>query len=239
MEISNFIDVNYQIINKNLKEGKKLRIDVGTSISAPVTRHWFKNLNDIFVIGIEPNPECVEKENYWQNEFFSIKNVFKNHPQKNFYYHIIGACDDVVCLQKKNFYVTKGNVGCSSLLEPIYENLNKHGSQFDKMLEVEVFPLCELLKNLEFDFIELIKIDAQGKDLDIVKSLKQYIDKVCYIDLEDDSTYFYKNSPNQEEILSYMNNCGFKLYDTLNCNLRFMNQKIQINDKFSNLSGDM
>ena len=237
MKISNLLNVDYSHINSLLTNfNKKLRLDIGTSISAPVTRHWFNRLNDIVCIGIEPNPDCVYKENHWNNGIYNIINVFENHPQKDFYYHIIGAVDDVDNLTLRKFNVLNGNVGCSSLLEPIWPF---KGCELDKVIDVETFPLKSLLKNIDFKLIELIKIDTQGKDLDIIKSAGDYIKKVCYIDMEDDCTKGYKGAADRNSILEYMKKFDFELYKIESGNLRFKNIGITIPNNFNNITGDM
>lgn len=237
MNISNFLSVDYNIINKAIKSGKKLRFDIGTSISAPVSRFWLNNLSDIFIIGVEPNPDCVEKENFWNGETYNIKKMFLNHSQKDCYYHIIGACDNIKEIEKQQFYLISGNVGCSSLLQPKIQNIV--GCSIDKIITVDTFSLDLLLENINFDLIELIKVDTQGKDLDIMKGLKNNISKVCYIDLEDDSTNQYHNAASREQIVGFMIDNGFKLYDNIEGNLRFVNLKINIPLDYNNISGDM
>lgn len=237
MNYSNFSSLNYELINKKIKNGKKLRLDIGTSISAPVTRYWFNNLEDIYVIGIEPNPDCLDKENFWQNNFFNIKKMFENHPQGENYYHIIGACDNVEKLTEQEFYLLSGNVGCSSLLRPKYENIN--GCSLDKIINVETFSIFSLLENIICDTIELIKVDTQGKDLDVIKGMKNKIKNVCYIDLEDDSTFYYHNASSHSEIIEYMRLNDFDLYQAINGNLRFINKNIRIPKNYNNITGDM
>jgi len=237
MKVSKFLDVDYSHINFLLNNyNKKLRLDIGTSISAPVTRYWFNHLNDIFSIGVEPNPGCVYEENHWNDGIYNIINVFENHPQKDFYYHIIGACDDVEKLTLKKFNIFSGNVGCSSLLNQAYEFKN---AKLDKVIDVETFSLKDLLKNIDFNLIELIKIDTQGKDLDIIKSAGNYIKKACYIDMEDDCTKDYKGAADRNSILEYMKKFDFELYKIESGNLRFKNIGITIPNNFNNITGDM
>lgn len=238
MRIFEYPNVDYDLINSVLKKtNKKLRIDVGTSINAPVTKYWLKNLSDIISIGIEPNPDCVYKDNLWDGKIVSIPKVFENEPQKEFYFHIIGACDNIDSLSTSKFHVMTVNSGCSSLLEPILPF--KNGIILDRMIEVKTFPMQELLDKIDIDFIELIKIDTQGKDLDIVKSMKNHIHKVCYLDLEDDCTKDYKGASSRNSIVSYMNNVGFHLYENYDGNLRFKNVSIKIPEHFNNITGDM
>jgi FkbM family methyltransferase len=222
-------------VNSKLTE-KKLRIDVGTSINAPVSRYWFSRLSDIFVIGIEPNPGCLRGENLWNGRTWSIENEFNNHPQSDNYYHVVGACDNVETLQHKAFHVLDGNVGCSSLLTPKIQNI--HGCSIEKVIDVETFSLKMMLDNISYENIELIKIDAQGKDLDIVKGLNEHIERVQYIDMEDDSRYQYENASSRDEMIQYMQSRNFTMYEIVSGNLRFCNNT-KLGNSFSNFTGDM
>jgi len=237
MKVFNFNQFPFEEISQKIKSGKKLRFDIGTSINAPVSKFWLDRLTDICVIGIEPNPECVYKENFWNGKYYSIPKVFENHPQKDSYFHIIGACDNVDTLCESSFNVMTVNVGTSSLLEPIFPW--KAGISLDKIIKVETFPMKDLLNNIEIDLIELVKIDTQGKDLDIVKSMKEHVQKICYLDLEDDCTKDYKGASSRNEIINYMNNVGFSMYESYGGNLRFKNTNINIPQHYNNLTGDM
>lgn len=237
MKVSTFKTFDNQIVNEKIKLGKKLRFDIGTSISAPVTRHWFKHLNDIYVIGIEPNPDCYDKPNVWEGNVWNIKNEFEHHAQGENYYHIIGACDNVNDVCEQPFYLLNGNVGCSSLLEPKIHNIR--GCSIDRIINVETFPMYMLLDSINYSNIELVKIDAQGKDLDIVKSFRNHIENVCYLDIEDDATAYYNSAAKHEEIMTYLTSNGFKFYQRYNENLRFINSNINIPKEYNNLTGDM
>lgn len=233
MKVYHYPQVDFDQINRTLREtGKKLRIDIGTSISAPVSKFWFERMQDIVVIGIEPNPDCVYEETLWYNKLLSIQGVFKDDPQRDFYFHVIGACDDIENVEESDFFVTSKNVGCSSLLKPI-------GIQVEKVIKVQKFPMHHLLRHLEFDSIELIKIDAQGKDLDIVKSMGDFISKVCFIDLEDNCERSYVGAPTKKAILDYMSSKGFHLYESSGGNSRFKNTSREFPENFKNTSGEM
>jgi hypothetical protein len=237
MNVATINSFQNDIVNSKIRSGKKLRFDIGTSISAPVTRYWFNMMNDIYVIGIEPNPDCYDKPNLWNNRSWNILDEFRNHPQGENYYHIIGACDNVDHVVEKPFYLLNGNVGCSSLLEPNLDNIT--GCMLDKMINVETFPMSMLLDKLDYDLIELIKIDTQGKDLDIVKSFNKHIKNVCYLDVEDDSTRQYHSAPSRAEMMAYITELNFEYYQYLNGNLRFINKSIDIPKNYNNITGDM
>ena len=59
------LNLNYKI-PPNIN---KARIDVGACMTSPHAALWFNRYNDMFVIGIEPNPYNYERllngHNYW------------------------------------------------------------------------------------------------------------------------------------------------------------------------------
>lgn len=227
----------HEIINQKIISGKKIRFDIGTSISAPVTRYWFERMNDIFVIGIEPNPDCYDKPNLWEGRTWSILKEFQDHLQSDNYYHILGAADNVDKITEKEFYVFKENVGCSSLLKPKLNSFSKN--KLDKLIKVETFPMYFLLDKISYDLIEMVKIDTQGNDLNIIKSFKHHINNVCYLDVEDDCTSSYEGAATRNEILNYVKDFGFSMYDSRDGNLRLKNDKLKIPKNFNNASGNM
>lgn len=94
--INSLAEIDFTFINKKIKETTKFRIDIGTSICSPVTKYWFDNINeDIFVIGIDPNPDCFDAPNFWNNQIMNIKSTFENHPKTDNYYHLCCAIDNV------------------------------------------------------------------------------------------------------------------------------------------------
>jgi len=230
MKVFNFNQLPFEEISQKIKSGKKLRFDIGTSKTAPFSSYWHSNLKDIISISVEPNPDCVETVHE------NVKN-FHDH------YHIVGAIDNVDEFQNQPFYVTTIDVGCSSLLQPDFSNPGFAGYSLSKIINVETFSLKMLLDKIDYEFIELIKSDTQGKDLDVIKSLKNHLQNVCYIDVEDDHTSFYKNASTHDEILDFFALNGFELYKTLKHgqdsllqDLRFINKMLKIPEKFNNKS---
>ena len=230
-------EIDFNLINSKLVLGKKLRLDIGTSINAPVSKYWLDNENNIFVIGFEPNPNCVFKDNYWNGQYMNITSIFKEYSKKEDYYHLICGIDNVEDPTKADLFLTTNNTGCSSLLEPIIENIS--GCEFDGKIPVELISAKWFLDRINYDLIEMVKIDAQGKDLDIVKSFKNHLKQVVFLDVEGDSTRFYRNAPNEREIINTIEAFGFKCYENLNDNYRFVNSEINIPSEFNNITGDM
>jgi hypothetical protein len=68
-----------------------------------------------------------------------------------------------------------------------------------------------------FPFIEQVKTDTQGCDLDILKSMGDYITKVVYLEVES-QTYDgeYEDTSSKKETQSYLEKMGFILTEETN-----------------------
>ncbi len=112
----------------------------------------------------------------------------------------------------------------------------KHCTQVDEgfdgymfKTDIKVKRLDTFIKENNLTNISLIKIDTQGHDLNVVRSLGDCINIVDTIVLECQLKPLYKNSHTKEEIILYMNNNNFNLINTEknyttnieNCNVSF------------------
>jgi FkbM family methyltransferase len=79
------------------------------------------------------------------------------------------------------------------------------------IIDVETVRLDTFMSNNFIPHIDYLKIDTQGYDLNVVKSLGDMINKVKIIELETQIKPLYKNSPTKEEIINYMTFNKFKL----------------------------
>ena len=105
------------------------------------------------------------------------------------------------------------NTGCSSLLKPT----EKLGLDVKKIHEAKVKSLKQILdkfyKNIsQFPYITALKSDAQGKDLDVIKSTRDYLDKVLFIKMEVRTNGQYENEQKVSDIEDFMKKNKFNLY---------------------------
>ena len=191
------------------KSVRHIRLDIGLSYSAPISQYWLSHHEDLIVFGFEPNPEAVAsilrgavKQNpnhgepldtgYIGTRFFLIPCALGNSDQKTI-----------------PFYVTAGDCGCSSMYKPTTIAVQK-------IIEVPIFPLRDFFEKFPFDthpIIEYIKIDAQGADLDIVKSGDEYIAQhVIFITLEAEDSAYIGTHNGLGAIDEYMQSIGFIRY---------------------------
>ncbi len=198
--------------NINIIENiKKVKIDIGLSYSAPHSNLWLEKENDLIVFGFEPDIDSV-------NCILS-KNIVKRHPSHgepikdkhiNTRFFIMPiALDNVIDPVQKDFYILKNDCGTSSLNHP-HNNLG----EINKIYKVPVFSLKHFFDIFpwdKFNYIEYIKIDAQGSDLNILKSAGDYLKKkVVYITAEpENSSYDNIEINNIENITRYLEEQDF------------------------------
>lgn len=192
-------------------------VDVGAAnglFRKEVFSHITKNN---FWVGIEPNGgynnDDVKKEyDLW----------FQN------------AIDDVDERKIMQFNINQ-DAYCSSLLELNTEIITKDANKKNNLWycpseistiisveDVEVVSLKELFDEIpkfQNELIHFLKIDAQGVDIRVVKSLKEYSKKTMFVMIEsivetDNNLRLYKNQTSLTEDNEIMNQLGFKkLFD--------------------------
>lgn len=149
------------------------------------------------VYAFEPEPETFDilRRRFKQFEWVTLVNA---------------ACSDFD--GQTDLYVTP-NTACSSLadaseVEKTYESFTQHVS---KIIKVNTINLSNYLQKEGVDEIDLYLSDAQGSDLNILKTLKEtYIDtkkiKAMFLETHEDGVEIYEGLYNQlsgfKEILS-------------------------------------
>jgi cellulose biosynthesis protein BcsQ len=195
------------IENIHFENFTNVKIDVGTNYSAHHSQMWLEHDEEIqntLVIGFEPNPESVQailKGN--------IKNKFPNRVEptlenkyinKNFFI-IPVALNDVKCPTEMKFYITAVAPDCCSLYKPIDPNISK----IKDCINVPVFSFKHFFDVFpwnNFDKIDYVKIDAQGADFNIIKSMGDYVDRVVYITAEPETNQYENITNNTLENMS-------------------------------------
>lgn len=185
-------------ISENIKA---LRFDIGLSYCAPNSAYWLKNNTNTFVIGVEASKYAVDS--IMKNGLLTNQHsIHLPYPNENFMLLNL-ALDDVKEPTTKLFYHMTKDVGVSSLLKPT----NELDDSIKELSEVYVYSFYELLDKIDwnrFEFIELVKIDTQGKDLDIIKSSGKYLDKIVYLNCEVNTFSYYENNPKPEDFDKFL-----------------------------------
>ncbi len=212
----------------NLPNGcKRIRIDIGLAGTAPNTYAWSQELEDCFIIAIEPIERNLRCSTYF------VPNSQKN----NNILWIQGAIDDVERVERRNMYVTKKDNGCSSLYQPVEFEVSREE-------EVGVASLSTILSSLDWgdlEYVEYLKIDTQGNDLQVLKSAGEFLDKVAMLEVECTTHGDYHNAPTEIEIIEFLNSRGFSLHK--NCEDSYVNgtyvDRMFYNNKFESMRNNI
>ena len=105
----------------------------------------------------------------------------------------------------------------SSLYSPNTSLVNRWRSDggFDVVSEVNIdcTTLEDMLRNAGVDYVDLIKIDTQGSELDILLGAGPYINKISIIKCEIEFVELYTGQPLFEDVVSELSKHGFRFVD--------------------------
>lgn len=100
------------------------------------------------------------------------------------------------------------------------------GNTYGEETEVEVETLNNLIKKLSISPPDLLKLDVQGFELEILKSAGDHIDEIQAIIAETSIFRFQEGMPLCQEIISYLSDHAFVLYDLLRMAVRPYDQAL-------------
>lgn len=189
-----------------------VKIDIGLSYTAPISNKWLIKEPNLFVLGFEPNPDSCEMlmtSNFMPTPFLDF-NLEKRFIEEGRFQLCPYALSDVNNLTTQQFYINKHDHGTSSL----YTHNQRKLGPIEKVINVNVINLkivFDIFPWDRFEYIDYIKIDAQGSDLKILKGAGDYLkEKVVYITAEADGHY-YTNCDDccEDNIDNFMISQGF------------------------------
>jgi FkbM family methyltransferase len=188
----------------------RVKLDIGLSYNAPHSQIWLKKERDSYVFGFEPVPENIERirtggprKNPRHDEPLDVKFLDTR-------FKLIPCALSNVEPTTQKFYVTGRDSGCSSLFKPKEKFVGKIKEEVD----VPVFSLkhfFDLFPWEQIPYIEYVKIDTQGSDLNVLKGAGKYLsERAVFVTAEADG-YQYEGADedNQGNIHRYMNSIGF------------------------------
>jgi FkbM family methyltransferase len=212
-------------------------LDVGLSYSAPFSQIWLENEPDLLVIGFEPNPESVEnilagnitKRAPCHGE--PIRNEYIN----NRFFLVPVALSNVENQTEMDFYKMTVDCGTSSLYKPTDPVIGP----VKDITKVPVFSLkhfFDLFPWDKYEYIDYMKIDAQGSDFDIIKGAGSYLrERVVYLTAEAETNQYLNCEHNSlSNMETYLLTQGFvrinhpNTEDPTFLNTKFMNLKDKI-----------
>ena len=188
---------------------KQVKIDVGLGQFNINSANWLYNESNLFVCMFDASPRSVE----------CIKGIMSQYAprieqQKNGYFIHTVALGNVETPTTAEFYQMNNDSGTSSLYQPNAARLGPVQSK----IKVELTSLKHFFDTFpwdRFEYIEYLKVDVQGADLDVLKGAGSYLkDRVVYVTAEPEFEEYNGCSHNTaENITDYMLSQNFIKYD--------------------------
>jgi len=189
-----------------------VKLDIGLSYTAPIANKWLVKESDVLVLGFEPNPFCcsmIQNQTFEKTSFpdFNLEKRFLDDGRFQLFQY---ALNDTEIETNLDFYINQRDYGTSSLYSHNQTTLGK----IEKVIKVPVINLKMFFNHFpwdKFEYIDYIKIDAQGSDLNILKGAGDYLkEKVVYVTAEPDGWYYEgADNCNEQNIDEYMKNQNF------------------------------
>jgi hypothetical protein len=235
------------IIKIRSSQNKITVIDIGCARCAFINEfliNYFER-NNIKSLGIDP-----------------LRHSDRFDASKTYNYYVQGCVDNIqrATITQSKFYVNSIDQASSLLkinTECMSSDLNKRTTNFyypqdiinrlsiiDKEITVNVYNLCDIIdKSFEQnEIIDFIKIDAEGKDLDIAVSLTPYLHRIKFIGIEcsahiNNNLRIFENGSNIEDAISFFKNNNFDIFEITDYsvkidNLTQMSDIVFINKKY-------
>jgi FkbM family methyltransferase len=182
---------------------KKYIIDVGTSHNAPYGIKLREELK-CPVIFIEPNTDALRKVPANPDDLKINAAISSYDGETIFNYYQDGTHSILETNLEEIHKFIDGYSGKNATIE---------NWEWKKKERVKCYKLSTIIKELKIDEVAYLKIDTQGHDFEVIKSLEDQIYKVKYIACEVQITSFelYKNQSKKEDILNFMNSNNFNL----------------------------
>jgi FkbM family methyltransferase len=191
---------------------RSIKIDIGLSYACPHSQLWLEHDDDLYVFGFEPNPDCIEciQAGNIQKRYHGHGDPIKQEYLDTRFGLIPVALGNVDAPQEMDFYQMERDCGTSSLYYPSESALGN----IKTVTKVPVYSLKHFFDVFDwsrFEYIEYIKIDAQGADYDILLGAGDYLkDRVVYITAEPEYlTYSGCSQNTTENMTKYLESQGF------------------------------
>lgn len=175
-------------------------VDVGTHARAPYTRPRLDKEADLAVIGYEPM-----RYQYGEISTTPIDGYGYGHPRMYVLNAAAGLTDQRGI---HTFYRARSNM-CSSLKRSVGKGCSTRGGE---RMRVPLIPLEDLLLHIDPQMeIPLIKVDAQGADLEVVKGAGTQLTRVQEWVLEVQTETLYEGAALEPEVMEFMRAFGYTL----------------------------
>jgi FkbM family methyltransferase len=183
---------------------KKIAFNVGASVGNSIEEF----IDYDIVYAFEPNP-------------FSFSQLIKEISNSDIYvkpYQMAISLEngylDFICYQHYE-YSSLLKIDKSGEFAKLCEKIDPGFDSIENIIKVQSFRLDTFMIENRIDHIDFLKIDTQGYDFNVIKSLGNLISRVDCIEMEFQNKKLYEGSPTKWEILSYMDKFNFRLVDSV------------------------
>lgn len=212
-------------LSKKIKENKiNVLLDVGSHKG-----EYISSLNKNFLIeniyGFEPNPDIFE----------ILKKKFRSPSIKLFNYGI--------SKKKGNISFNKNIESSSSSINDLNSNSKYYKKKFFLLnffkaqevttkIDIKVERLDNFLSIYKIDFVDLLKVDTEGYELNVIESLGSYISKIKIIQFEHHFDDMILKNYNLSDIHDLLIKNGFMKFFKIKMKFRKSFEYIYINKKY-------
>jgi FkbM family methyltransferase len=185
----------------------RIWFDVGTSINSPNGVQFLKRHKNGFVVGFEPNPRMYftiysmyfMNQNKWlldrTHKTAKIEKDKRINSQKRQIFNDTEEFINKDDYMKRYLLIPTAISNVSGTMD-MYNNKhegstslekNWSGNNLNSTFKVNVHPLKKFIKMVpnRYEYIEHVKIDCEGHDMEVIKSCGDLIDKVAVFTVED------------------------------------------------------
>lgn len=182
--VNDFVYSRYEVLRDKHNFTPTKILDIGAHVG-----DWYKTIKSIYpnseVLSIEANPNCTTKLSR-VNPNSIISCLGKEEGTTQFYINPLDPYCTGASMYKEQTEFYEGSTGITL---PV-TTLDSLGQQFD-----------------------FIKMDVQGAELDIIKGGLDTIQNATILQLEVEMLDYNEGAPRASEIISYLYNLGFDLFD--------------------------
>ena len=236
------MNYDYELALKELTKNKsKINVvDVGAARGQFLLERLinFFDLSQINSIGIDPLDHGVSK---FYNKFFHVcvDNIPENTVSyEDFYINEIDQASSLCKIQIENFTSDLNDVDKIYFTPDVLNRL----SNITKAVKVQIVNLNDILSS-EFEndeVIDIIKIDAEGKDFNIVKSIESHFHRIKFIAIEctshKDNLTRFEGEGTKKEIIEYFKEKKFDIHYCIDHEYRSDNRTQMSDITFVNLN---
>jgi FkbM family methyltransferase len=182
---------------------KQYIIDVGTSHNAPRGLE-LRNQYKCPVVFIEPNKQSLDRVPAIEGDIKINAAITSYDGEILFNYYQDGTHSVLETNLEEIHKYIDGYSGTNATVE----NWTAHRKE-----NVKCYKLSSIIENLNIEEVIYLKVDTQGHDFEVVKSLDDKIKIVKFIECEVQVTNFevYKNQSKKIDLIKYMDSNGFEL----------------------------